>query len=79
MKTSFLISCHYPIKNYPEWDAKLAAIAKPFQGKDVGAGTDFKTRDIEFRFKTAEDARKFYFKAKKLCGQYSIDGRMIFE
>jgi len=79
MKTAFLIECHYPMKHYPEWDGKLAELAKPFKGKDVASGTDFRTRDIQFIFKTAEDARKFYFKAKRLCGEFEVEGTIRFE
>lgn len=67
MKHYFYLNAFYKYPGYVdiEREEKIEKLAKKFNGKDSGAGTDWKLRDINFTFKTFSETRKFYREAKK--------------
>jgi hypothetical protein len=73
--TIVIASCNinnfYDIK---ETDKKISEIAKPFDGKNVGAGMGFGKRDVEFEFDTHFQAERFMNKCRELnIEAYRID------
>lgn len=70
-KVRFQVIARYPMTvwfkiDHIEWEEKLEKIAKKYGGREYGAGSDFKTRDIHYGgFKSESDAKKFANRLKR--------------
>lgn len=66
MKRTIYLNCFYKWNGHVMMDReeKLEKLARKFEGKDSGSGTNFKLRDVNYTFNSFRNAKKFYRAAK---------------